>query len=190
VASLFQIIQNSAFATRSAPNQKGTTIMTEQNCTLRGDYSTARLTQRYRFADPNMDLFFLGALGWGPTGGLSVGEAFHIASHIEDGNPDTWTQAFERQGEVLAAQAERWAGQGVMRAAGETRLKAFACYRSAWQFVLPGAYFSALFRKGQELFDQAMQELGLPTTRFEVAYSGGKLPGHFFLQTTRQHRQS
>jgi hypothetical protein len=89
VASLFQIIQNSAFATRSAPNQKGTTIMTEQNCTLRGDYSTARLTQRYRFADPNMDLFFLGALGWGPTGGLSVGEAFHIASHIEDGNPDT-----------------------------------------------------------------------------------------------------
>jgi hypothetical protein len=77
-----------------------------------------------------------------------------------------------------------------MRAAGETRLKAFACYRSAWQFVLPGAYFSALFRKGQELFDQAMQELGLPTTRFEVAYSGGKLPGHFFLQTTRQHRQS
>ena len=154
--------------------------MTEQNSMLRGDYSTARLTQRYRFADPNMDLFFLGALGWGPTGGLSVGEAFHIASHIEDGNPDTWTQAFERQGEVLAAQAERWAGQGVMRAAGETRLKAFACYRSAWQFVLPGAYFSALFRKGQELFDQAMQELGLPTTRFEVAYSGGKLPGHFF----------
>lgn len=154
--------------------------MTEKNSTLRGDYSTARLTQRYRFADPNMDLFFLGALGWGPTGGLSVGEAFHIASHIEDGNPDTWTQAFERQGEVLAAQAERWAGQGVMRAAGETRLKAFTCYRSAWQFVLPGASFSALFRKGQELFDQAMQELGLPTTRFEVAYSGGELPGHFF----------
>lgn len=154
--------------------------MIERDNPTRDDYSTARLTQRYRFDDPNMDLFFLGALGWGPAGGLSVGEAFHIAARIEDGNADTWTQAFTQQGEVLAAQADRWAGQGARRAAGETHLKAFACYRSAWQFVLPGEYFSALFHKGQALFDGAMQEMGLPTTRFEVSYSGGKLPGHFF----------
>lgn len=50
--------------------------MTEQNCTLRGDYSTARLTQRYRFADPNMDLFFLGALGWGRRAGFRWAKPF------------------------------------------------------------------------------------------------------------------
>ncbi len=154
--------------------------MTNRNSATREDYSTARLTRRYRFTDPNMDLFFLGALGWGPAGGLSAGEAFYIASQIEDGNAGSWTQSFERQGAVLAAQADRWARQRVFRAAGETRLKAFACYRSAWQFVLPGARFSALFRKSQVLFDKAMEELDIPTTRFEVDYCGGELPGHFF----------
>ena len=45
-----------------------------------------------------MDLFFLAALGWGPAGGLSAGEAFYIANKIEDGNRDTWVPAFEGQG--------------------------------------------------------------------------------------------
>jgi len=156
--------------------------MTDQNNINRDeDYSTQRLTQRYRFGDPNMDLFFLGALGWGPAGGLSAGEAFHIASQIEDGNADSWTCAFERQGEALNAQAGTWVEQrGGIRAAGEARLKAFACYRSAWQFVVPGERFAKLFRTSQKLFDQAMVELHLPTTRFAVPYKGGQLPGHFF----------
>lgn len=144
------------------------------------DYSTQRLSQRYRFADPNMDLFFLGALGWGPTGGLSVGEAFHIANQIEDGNADSWSSAFERQGEALERQADVWLERGCGRAAGEARLKAFACYRSAWQFVAPGERFTMLFRTSQQHFDRAMAELGLPATRFAVPYGGGELPGHFF----------
>ncbi len=144
------------------------------------DYSTQRLSQRYRFADPNMDLFFLGALGWGPAGGLSAGEAFHVATGITDGDTDSWTRAFEHQGEVLDAQAGTWLGRGRIRAAGECRLKAFACYRSAWQFVVPGVRFAALFHTSQRLFDQAMTELGLPATRFSVPYRGGELPGHFY----------
>lgn len=147
------------------------------------DYSTQRLNQRYRFADPNMDLFFLGALGWGPTGGLSAGEAFYIATQIEDGNAESWAHAFEHQGKVLTAQADRWSQRGCTRAAGEARLKAFACYRSSWQFVAPGDRFSALFRTSQTLFDQAMQELLLPVTRFAVPYKGGLLPGHFYKAT-------
>lgn len=144
------------------------------------DYSTQRLSQRYRFADPNMDLFFLGALGWSPAGGLSVGEAFYIATQIEDGIADSWTRAFERQGEALNEQANTWLERGATRAAGEARLKAFACYRSAWQFVAPGDRFATLFRTSQTLFDQAMSELKLPSTRFTVAYSGRELPGHFY----------
>jgi len=145
-----------------------------------GDYSTQRLSQRYRFADPNMDLFFLGALGWGPAGGLSVGEAFYVASQIEDGDADSWTRAFEHQGELLNAQADTWLERGAELAAGEARLKAFACYRSAWQFVAPGERFAALFHTSQALFDQAMTELDLPATRFTVRYGGGELPGHFY----------
>jgi hypothetical protein len=56
-----------------------------------------RLARKYRFDDPNMDLFFLAALGWGKSGGLDVGEVFEIASHITDGDADSWIRAFERQ---------------------------------------------------------------------------------------------
>lgn len=155
--------------------------MTKQDHSPRGgDYSTQRLSQRYRFNDPNMDLFFLGALGWGPAGRLSAGEAFYVASQIEDGNADSWTRAFEHQGEVLSAQADKWLERGNHRAAGEARLKAFACYRSSWQFVAPGKRFAALFHSSQSLFDQALAELALQATRFTVTYGKGELPGHFF----------
>jgi pimeloyl-ACP methyl ester carboxylesterase len=144
------------------------------------DYSTSRLNQRYRFADPNMDLFFLSAVGWGSTGGLSVGEAFHVANQIEDGDGDSWARAFEAQGVAQGSQADLWRKRGWMRAAGEARLKAFASYRMAWQFVAPGDRFVELIRTSQGLFDQAMRELGLPSTRFAIPYEGGELPGHFF----------
>ncbi|PVX85791.1 alpha/beta hydrolase family protein [Paraburkholderia unamae] len=152
----------------------------QQTMSSSQDYSTQRLSQRYRFADPNMDLFFLGAIGWGPAGGLSVGEAFHIAAQIEDGDADSWSRAFEHQGEILAAQADIWLEHGCRRTAGEFRLKAFACYRSAWQFVVPGESFIALFRASQKHFDRAMTELNLAATRFSVPYGHGELPGHFY----------
>ncbi|TKI06722.1 alpha/beta hydrolase family protein [Martelella alba] len=144
------------------------------------DYSTQRLSQRYRFADPNMDLFFLGALGWAPAGGISAGEAFAIAAKIEDGDAASWTRAFEAQGEYLVNQAEHWRAQGEIVSAGETRLRAFTCYRLAWQFVSPGERFIALCKKGQGLFDQAMEELALSVERFAVPYGDTALPGHFF----------
>lgn len=52
------------------------------------DYSAQRLSQRYRFADPNMDLFFLGASGWVPAGGLSMGRHLEKADDgMSCGNP-------------------------------------------------------------------------------------------------------
>src|SRR6201996_7359732 len=85
-----------------------------------------RLARKCRFDDPNMDLFFLAALGWGKSGGLDVGEAFEIASHVTDGDADSWIRAFEQQAKLLDTQADVWADRGWTRAAGEMRLKAFA----------------------------------------------------------------
>jgi pimeloyl-ACP methyl ester carboxylesterase len=144
------------------------------------DYSTQRLSRKYCFSDPNMDLFFLGALGWGPAGGLSPGEAFHAAQQITDGDVDSWVSAFEQQGITLTSQADRWLERGSERASGETRLKAFSCYRLAWQFAAPGEQFGKLYRTHEKLFDQAMEELKLGAVKFTVDYAGGKLPGHFF----------
>jgi len=127
-----------------------------------------RLARRYHFNDPDMDLFFMAALGWGPAGGLDVGQAFYVASRIVDGDADSWVQAFGEYGDAQNAQADAWKQRGWTRAAGEARLKAFASYRSAWQFAVPGPQFAALYAKHQAAFVAAMGELGLPATFFEV----------------------
>jgi pimeloyl-ACP methyl ester carboxylesterase len=138
-----------------------------------------RLARRYHFNDPDMDLFFMAALGWGPAGGLDVGQAFHVASRITDGEADTWVQAFADYGDVQNAQADAWKQRGWKRAAGEARLKAFASYRSAWQFAMPGPQFAAIYAKHQLAFVTAMAELDMPATFFKLPYQDKALPGVF-----------
>jgi alpha-beta hydrolase superfamily lysophospholipase len=136
-----------------------------------------RLAHKYRFDDPDMDLFFMAALGWGASGGLSVGEVFHVASQVTDGDADSWVRAFAAHGDRLNAQADEWLARGWKRAAGEARLKAFASYRSSWQFAAPGKDFAALVGKHKAAFAAAMRELDMPATFFDAPYEGKTLPG-------------
>ena len=146
-----------------------------------------RLASKVRFDDDDMDLFFVAALGWGPAGGLDVGQAFHIASQIVDGDGDSWVRAFGDYGDLLTAQADAWQAKGWRRAAGETRLKAFAAYRSSWQFAAPqGPVFAAHYAKHQRAFAAAMDELQLPATFFQVPWQGAALPGVFFRNANAQ----
>ena len=136
-----------------------------------------RLGRRYCFADPDMDLFFVAALGWGPSGGLDVGQAFYVANRILDGDPDSWVSAFAAYGDFMTAEADAWLDGGHRRNAGESRLKAFASYRSAWQFAAPGPRFAALVAQHRRSFSAAMDELALPATFFGARYGDGELPG-------------
>jgi len=138
-----------------------------------------RLATKYRFDDEDMDLFFVAALGWGPAGGLDVGQAFHVASQITDGDGDSWVRAFTAQGELLDAQADAWLARGARRNAGEARLQAFAAFRSAWQFASPGPAFFAPYARHQRAFARALDELALPATFFQVPWQGHALPGVF-----------
>ena len=146
-----------------------------------------RLATKYRFDDEDMDLFFVAALGWGPAGGLDVGQAFHVASQIIDGDGDSWVRAFAAQGDLLEAQADEWLARGARRNAGEARLKAFAAYRSSWQFASPrGPAFADNYANHQHAFAKAMGELQLPATFFQVPWEGASLPG-VFLQNADRH---
>lgn len=139
-----------------------------------------RLGRKYRFDDPDMDLFFMSALSWGPAGGLDIGQAFYVASTITDGDADSWVRSFAAYGEQQNAQADTWAKRGWQRAAGEARLKAFASWRSAWQFAAAGgATFLRLYGQHQRAFAAALSELGLPASFFQVPWSGKALPGLF-----------
>ena len=144
-----------------------------------------RLGTRYRFADDDMDLFFVAALGWGPAGGLDIGQAFHVAAQIADGDADSWVRAFAAQGELLDAQAQAWLARGRRREAGEARLQSFAAFRSAWQFASPGPAFAAPYARHQRAFRMALDELSLPATFFELPWEGAALPGVFLQNADR-----
>lgn len=151
--------------------------MTTATTTARPDQ---RLARKYRFDDPDMDLFFMSALSWGPSGGLDIGQAFHVASTIADGDADSWVRSFGDYGALQDAQAATWGRRGWRRAAGEARMKAFASYRSAWQFAAPGGEaFTTLYGRHQQAFASALEELALPATFFQVPYAGKSLPGLF-----------
>ena len=142
-----------------------------------------RLARKYRFDDPDMDLFFVAAAGWAPTGGLDLGQVYYVASAIEDGNGDSWMKAFSEYGYTLNSQADVWKSKGWLREAGEMRMKAFAAYRSAWQFAPPGEVMVRMIMRHKQAFQQAVQELKLPCTFFRVPYAGKTLPGAYFQNT-------
>lgn len=139
-----------------------------------------RLSRKYFFDDADMDLFFMSALSWGPNGGLDIGQAFYVASSIVDGDADSWVNSFGAYAELQNQQAEVWLQRGWRRAAGEARLKAFASYRSAWQFAQPGGEtFTQMYLHHRTAFACAMQELAVPATFFNVPFAGKSLPGMF-----------
>jgi esterase/lipase len=138
-----------------------------------------RLANRYCFNDPDMDLFFMAALGWGPTGGIDIGQAFYVASSITDGDADSWVRPFANYGATLNAQADVWKARGWRQQAGEMRLKAFASYRSARQFALPAELFSLLYARHKTAFAAAIYELQMPTTWFLTPHRGKLLPRVF-----------
>ena len=146
-----------------------------------------RMARRYRFDDLDMDLFFMSATSWGPSGGLDIGQVNHVAAQIIDGDAESWVDAFAAHAALQQQQADTWAARGWRREAGEARLKAFASYRSAWQFAAAGgARFNSLYMQQRTTFTQAMQELQFPVTFFQVPFGGGSLPG-VFLQNADPH---
>jgi esterase/lipase len=139
-----------------------------------------RLPHKYRFDDPDMDLFFMAALSWGPSGGLDIGQAFYVALSIIDGDADSWVHSFAAYGRLQDEQADAWSSRGWQRAAGEARLKAFASYRSAWQFAAAGSdTFLTLYGRHQTAFARALRELSIPAKAFGVPFQGNMLPGLF-----------
>lgn len=143
-------------------------------------HPSQRLARKYVFDDPDMDLFFMAAASWAPAGGLDLGQVFYVASQITDGDGDSWMRAFSAYGDQLDAQADAWKRKGWLREAGEVRMKAFAAYRSAWQFATPGEGFARMVARHKLAFAQAVEELQLPGSFFQVPYAGKSLPGIHF----------
>jgi pimeloyl-ACP methyl ester carboxylesterase len=138
-----------------------------------------RLGFKYRFDDPDMDLFFVIACGWGRAGGLDIGEAYYVAQSIKDGDAESWVASFEASGDRQQKLADDWQTAGWKYQSAQVRLKAFASYRSAWQFAPIGPVFDGLYAKHKAAFRPAIPDLGFLATFFGVPYLGKSLPGLF-----------
>lgn len=132
---------------------------------------------RYRFDDRDMDFIFQWAAGAAKTGGLDSGELFYLAAQISDGDTGSWVTAFENYGDAQCDLAQRWAAQSRRRSAGEVAMKAYYCYRQAWQFVGNSDRFEPLIGKYEDTFRQAIDLLDLPLDYLEIPFEATSLPG-------------
>lgn len=132
---------------------------------------------RYRFDDRDMDFIFQWSAGAAKTGGLDSGELYYIASRIEDGDTASWAREFEAYGDAQRTLAADWQAQGRRRSAGEVLMKAYYCYRQAWQFAGDTAAFETLIVKYESAFADAVALLDLPLTYLEIPFQPAPLPG-------------
>ena len=149
------------------------------------NFAGARLASKYRFDDADMDLFFLISLGWGDTGGLSIGEAWNVAATIRDGDAESWVNAFRASGDRQTKLADEWKAAGWTRQSAQARMKAFVSYRHAWQFAPVGPIFVDSYARHKAAFRAALPDLGLPATFFDTPYAGKTLPGVFIQNANR-----
>lgn len=138
-------------------------------------------TFTYFFKDGDMDFQFGNlVLGSAGNGGVEIGEAFFVASHIVDGDAASWQAQWAAMAERAAARGEASLAAGHAVSAREQLLRAANALRVSLISMLPdnpellkrGARIRELMRKAGALFDPPLQY-------FEVPFEGRALPGYF-----------
>ena len=135
------------------------------------------------FGNEDFDGQFLRVLSYAPYGGADIGECFETASRIEEGNRDSWYEAFTKTADRLRQEADESLEGGHKVSARRSYLRASNYYRAAEFYVrdnrndprsLKGWQSSrACFVKAGELFDPPFEVI-------EIPYEETTLPGYFF----------
>lgn len=149
-----------------------------------------RSKMRTRFRNEDLDFTFqwLG-LGYGVYGGLSHGEAFTVATQIDERDLSSWVGAFLKFGGELRNRAEQQLRDGHSQSAGETYLKSFVAHRTAAQMMLPShPEFKNVVSAFKTDFRLSMKHLHVPIEPISVPYAGKSLPGYFLKTNPGQTR--
>ncbi len=96
-----------------------------------------RQYHRMYFAANDMDFVFQWMMGSAVHGGAGIGESFHAASRIKDGDPDSWGREWTALAGRVRARAEGMARAGHTVSARETFLRAAIYYRVVLTSMLP-----------------------------------------------------
>ena len=176
------LASNPLHAEKSVPPKEGGTSDHEsgKKSDQKETYDAHRSYTRYHFEDDEMDFAFQWVLGSIPNGGCEVGEAFYVAGNIEDGNPDSWQNEWEKMARRKEARAKTALEKGHKITARESYLKASNYYRTALVSMLPdNPKFNGIAEKTRTCMKEAGRLFDPPMRYFEVPFEKTVLPGYF-----------
>jgi hypothetical protein len=135
------------------------------------------------FDNEDFDGQFLRVLSYAPYGGADIGECFETASRIEEGNRDSWYEAFTKTADRLRQEADESLEGGHKVSARRSYLRASNYYRAAEFYVRDNRDDPRSLQGWQSSRDCFLKAGGLfdpPFEVIEIPYEDTTLPGYFF----------
>lgn len=139
-----------------------------------------RSKQKIHFKNEDMDFYFAWILSHQSEGGSAFGECFYTASHVKDGDPESWYTAWADMARRVESQATRAQEKGRRVSAREAYLRAFTYHQSAAMFVRPrDRRLRESWQQAQWCFRQAAAQCRPPIDPVQIPFEGKALPGYF-----------
>lgn len=136
---------------------------------------------RYHFQDADMDFTF-GSLVLGATvnHGCEIGEAFHTAANIKDGDAASWQEEWTKTARLVEARGEQSLAGGHKVSARDQFQRASYYYRTSLLGMLPDdPRLKETARKSRSLLKKAGELFDPPMEYVEIPFEGTVLPGFF-----------
>jgi hypothetical protein len=135
---------------------------------------------RMYFKAGDMDFVLEWVLGSAANGGASIGESFHAASRMKDGDPESWAREWIALADRVLDRAEEIRRAGNSVSARETLLRASIYCRAALIAMLPtDPRFRKIAAAMRECFHAGAALLDPPLEPFDIPFEGKTLPGYF-----------
>ena len=140
-----------------------------------------RSQKKLYFEHQDMDYYFSWIVGRQIYDGSESGECFAIASHIVDGDPESWQQAWGRLAQRVEAEAEIALSQGDLDCAKKSYLRACTYYRAPLFIMAPSdpAFYEG-WRMMQHCFQKAATLFDPPIEVIQVPFRGTLLLGYLW----------
>lgn len=137
---------------------------------------------KYHFKRKAFDFFFQWLVGASTHGGSEVGESFYAASQIEEGDVESWIQAWTDLAERVATRGETSRQSGHYVSARESFLRAYTYHRAPLLFISPldePDRYRRRYEQACTYFRQAVPLFDPPLEPIEVPFEETLLPGYF-----------
>jgi dienelactone hydrolase len=138
---------------------------------------------RLVFEDQTFSFELLRTLGYAPYGGADIGECLVTASHIREGDFESWHEQWSKTARRVHALADSALQQGKRVSAREAYLRASNYYRTA-EFFLHGnphdPRLLAAWGNSRTTFRQAVKLMDTLVEEVLIPYEGTRLPGYYY----------